>query len=200
MRRRINNGFSISFAACVVAAFFVLIVPLRWIVAAVFAGLIHELCHYWMIRLCGGIVDRITIDWDGITMDTSALSPGKEFLCTFAGPAGELCLMLAFRHLPRTAVCALFHAAYNLLPVYPLDGGRILKCVLEILLPKQAAEKTADVISTAITWLLILFGIAAAIWMNLGIMPVIFAFILWKKSRSRKIPCKPAQQRVQYTY
>ena len=55
-------------------------------------------------------------------------------------PDDEVLYELAFsRTLPRFALVNFCLLAYNLLPFYPLDGGRLLRAVLRTLLPLRAA-------------------------------------------------------------
>ncbi len=60
--------------------------------------------------------------------------------CSPPRPAMNLALLLAFSHaaaLLRWSISACW--PYNLLPFYPLDGGRLLRAVLRTLLPLRAA-------------------------------------------------------------
>ena len=72
-------------------------------------------------------------------MELGCLSPVRELLAAAAGPVGSLSLMLMGRFFPRLALCGLVQGLFNLLPIYPLDGGRILRRALELALPDRAA-------------------------------------------------------------
>ena len=121
--------FTISPSACILGAMTVLLLPLRWIFAAFLAAAFHELCHALAVYLCGGSVQALVVGNRGAVMYADEMPPVRTLLCILAGPFGSLLLVLFVRWIPRVALCALFHAAYNLLPVYPLDGGRAIRCI-----------------------------------------------------------------------
>ena len=124
---------------CVALALTLLVLPLPWVAAAVLAAAVHELCHYLAIAALGGQVGRIAVGSGGAAMELGCLSPVRELLAAAAGPVGSLSLMLMGRFFPRLALCGLVQGLFNLLPIYPLDGGRILRRALELALPDRAA-------------------------------------------------------------
>ena len=120
-------------AACILGALAILILPLNWVLAGIIAAGFHELCHCLTVKAMGGRVWEFRIGVGGAVMETSPISTGRELLCVLAGPLGGIFLMLFYRWIPRVAISAGLQSAFNLLPIYPLDGGRALGCMIELL-------------------------------------------------------------------
>lgn len=193
-----NRGrLQFSAAACIWMAFLLLILPLRWLAAAIIAAVFHELCHLGAIYLCGGQVRRLFIEGHGARIEIPEMSRGKELLCALAGPAGGFVLMFFGRWLPRIALCAGMQSIYNLLPLYPLDGGRALRCLTALLLSPKLAESVCvwtERLTVGCIFFLAAYGSVA--W-GLGLFPMILSAVLYLRIRCRKTPCKPAVQAVQ---
>lgn len=163
--------------ACPVFALLLLLLPLPWLLAAVTAAVFHELCHAGAVYALGGRIRRVTIGPAGAVMETEIFGQGRELLAALAGPAGSLALVLLGRFLPRLAVCAGIQGLFNLLPLYPLDGGRALRCALE----GRVSGRTLRFLEG------VLAGLAAVIVLRWSIF---FAGILLIRLFFGKIPCK----------
>lgn len=113
--------------AYVALAVWILLFPIQWVAGALTAALIHEIGHMAAIWAFGGRVWKIVIGPTAARICTQPMDPQTEFWCALAGPLAGSLLLLFWRWIPRTAVCALVQTVFNLLPVYPLDGGRVLR-------------------------------------------------------------------------
>lgn len=184
-----GNNFRISPYACIGGALLLMVVPAQWWLGAVLAALFHEISHFAAIYLTGGRVIGISIGVVGAKMEIMPMSRGREALCALAGPVGSLLLALGFSFFPEIALCALVQGLYNLIPVYPLDGGRILRC----LLPSSVC---AGIEVFAII-LLMGSGIWCCFSFELGILPMIPGLTAAICSVKRKIPCKESRIAVQ---
>jgi Zn-dependent protease/CBS domain-containing protein len=110
---------------------------------------VHEMCHSFVAQHYGLPMNGITLFIFGGVAEMSDEPPSAktEFLMAVAGPISSLIIGLAFllvasldaiREFSTAAFVALrwigiiniFLAAVNLIPGYPLDGGRILRSIL----------------------------------------------------------------------
>lgn len=192
-----ERRFRISGAALIWLALMSLVLPLRWISAAIFAAVFHECCHMLAIRLCGGRIKGLRITETGASMDVAALTPWQELFCALAGPLGSMLLFLTLKLTPRLAVCALFHGLYNLLPVYPMDGGRALMCITALAFGEERAGDICLWVTRIFCGMLLLAGFYAFLVLRIGIFPLLLAGFVICKANMRKMPCKEGALAVQ---
>ena len=132
------------------------------------AAALHEVGHWLVLRLAGGKATALRIGVLGAVMETdsSRLSYPRELAVVLAGPAVNLAAaFLLSRWGAATAAGAhLALAAVNLLPLWPLDGGRALTLLLCWWLGPGAGNR-------AVGWI----GGAAAMLLALALLYVVWA-------------------------
>jgi stage IV sporulation protein FB len=169
---------------CLLLALMLLLLPLQWVLAAMLAALVHELFHAAVILLLGGQIYGIHLSASGIRMEVAPMSPGREVLGALAGPLGSAVLTLFVPIAPRIALCAAVHCLFNLLPLFPLDGGRILRNLLSLYLPARWAElifiKSQHLLRVSI---LALCFLASLRW---GIIPAVLGFMILMRQRKAR--------------
>lgn len=174
---------SIDPAALLSLALALLVLPLRWLLAWALAAGVHELCHWLAVSACGGEVRWLALGPGGAEMAVSGLSRGKELLCALAGPMGALLVLPLARWMPAVAVCAVFQSACNLLPLYPLDGGRALRCGMLMLFPEKAALGICGAVAIFCLAMIWLGALYAVFVLKLGLMPLVLALMLQMKTK-----------------
>lgn len=174
---------------CIACAFVLLVLPVNWLISAAAAALVHEACHILAVMLMGGTVRRIHISATGCRIDTGEMGNIKSILCMLAGPAGSLALFVLGRRFSRIAVCGLIQGSYNLLPIMPLDGGRVFLRILDMVCPHKT--------ETVMRWVRRLVGLAvfaaavlAVSVRQYDVFSLIFCLLLYIGLVGRKIPCK----------
>lgn len=198
---RLSFGVLPLFAALIIAG------EGRTLALSVISLLLHELAHAIAARNLGFATRRISIYPFGAVLhvEPAIQASDCEWIVALAGPLCSFGIASATRliaHLlPNAAetLDAFVHtnaalALLNLLPAYPLDGGRIAKS----LLTKYAEERTARRISLAFTAILSLLLAAAGVycigkgipaWTLLAIAPylLVSAWIEWKHVRPNAV-------------
>lgn len=132
----------IDACAYLFAAVCVLLLPFSWLMSWLFAVTFHEIGHLMALRLCHIRIDGIRIGFLGAEISTASLTPLQELLCAGAGPLCSFSLLLAVSDYPAAAMIGLVQGIFNLLPIYPLDGGRMLRSIVILIRENMDARKT----------------------------------------------------------
>lgn len=192
-----GRGVSISGWALIGLAALILILPLKWVAAAIAAAGFHECCHLIASRLVGCKIRSVDIHMGGAVIGTDAMLPWQELVCVLAGPVGGLMLLLLVRWFPRLAICAGIHSLYNLLPLYPLDGGRAVRCLCRFFLPPDRGEALCEGMELLCRLGLLFLAFYGTAVRHLGIMPLLGVGLILLRTKNRKIPCKRMTKAVQ---
>jgi Zn-dependent protease/CBS domain-containing protein len=166
---------------------------------ALFFGsvLVHELAHALVAQARGIRVQDITLFlFGGVTRArVESRGPGDEFLIALVGPltsgllAGLFGIVASLGHDVLSAPLAgtfgylawtnLLLAVFNLVPGFPLDGGRLLRAAIwKTTGSLGRATRIASVAGQGVGWLLVAAGVA---WLLGGDLAggIWFAFIGW---------------------
>lgn len=178
-------------SALLTPALFLLLTDTPILLAALLpAALLHELAHYAVLRLCGVRTARFTLTGLGASLyvpELHRLSYGAELLSAAAGPLMNL-LLWALLSLTGREELTLFAGAQmvlgvlNLLPVRPMDGGRILWLATAYLTEPYTADRVAAAVGLAASSALL----ALCLWLVLTTGSGLFLLLgaLWLAYRS----------------
>ncbi|WP_281889033.1 site-2 protease family protein [Paenibacillus sp. YYML68] len=172
---RFHPLFTLLMLLSVITGYFIEIVTLFVIV------LIHELGHVSVARSFGWKVKEVQLlPFGGVAAMEEA--PGsralEELLVALGGPLQNVWMMLVAYALTLLGLIpqawgdyfiqanALI-AAFNLLPVLPLDGGRILQVLIGLWLPYQRTMQVSTLVSLVVSGVLII-GAAFHVWTEQG--------------------------------
>jgi len=134
-----------------------------YVIALFGSVLLHEICHAAVARLYGLRTREIVMfPIGGVSRLESQPKAKQEPLIALAGPAANLIIgvaLLATQHdflplekltvptdanlLERIALGNLLLGVFNLLPAYPMDGGRILRSLIALRKPEDEATQIA---------------------------------------------------------
>lgn len=165
----------VSPGAVVLLAVFVWLSSPAVLGALLLAALCHELGHYVLLRRRGAWVRTLRISLWGAEMQLGGrLSYGAELLAAAGGPGVNLLLGLALAAAGRLweplyllAGAQLVLGLFNLLPLLPLDGGRMLWLAISWAFDPFLADRCLRVLGLLLS-LLLLCGGAALLWRRDG--------------------------------
>lgn len=147
-------------------------------IVAIFACVVlHEFGHILMARRFGIVSPEVTLLPIGGVADMNRMpdKPYQELLIAIAGPAVNLVIAVAIllymgvaadmvgaAHiadprvglLPRLAVANVFLAVFNMIPAFPMDGGRVLRAGLAMWIGRGRATRIAATIGQGFAFLL----------------------------------------------
>jgi stage IV sporulation protein FB len=152
---------------------------MAWIIAAS----VHELLHIVALNVCGYSIKEVAIGCAGAQIKTDAYAGKRMIICALAGPLSGFVLFALLKYFPRIAICGLVQSLGNLIPLYPLDGGRVLRNVLNMLFSNQVAFVIFKIVEVIVILALLIISIVCTFRLNLGIMPVLMmcVFLIKKK-------------------
>lgn len=147
-------------------------------------AVVHELGHSFVASGMGYRLNKIVLMPFGAVVkgDTEGLKPVDQLKIALAGPFLNLCIALLFvafwwivpelyAFTDVVVEANLSMALVNFLPVYPLDGGRVLSSYLAIKLGSEKAFKISKAIGACFAvGLVVLFIITAFKALNLSLL------------------------------
>ena len=163
-------------------------------VVALFASvLLHELGHAMVARQCGvRTLEIVMFPIGGLSRLEKNPKPAQELWIALAGPlvniiiAGALLGYIYYTHQPMVvgnlldptvgnlALNNLILAAFNLLPAYPMDGGRVLRAII-------ARYKSEDEATRIAAWAGRMLAISMGLYglLSMQFMLVFIAFFVY---------------------
>jgi Zn-dependent protease len=162
------------------------------LIMAVFGCVVlHEFGHALMARRFGIETADITLYPIGgvARLRRMPRAPGAELLIALAGPAVNFAIVAAMLLLAWIGVIHLaldsfllsllvinvLLAVFNLVPAFPMDGGRVLRALLSAFLGRARATSVAAAVGRVMA---VLFGLAAIFWTHNPLHLALAAFIV----------------------
>lgn len=142
---------------------------------------LHEFGHILTARRFGIVSTEITLLPIGgvANLDHMPDTPYQELLIALAGPAVNIVIALGLflalgaiqpealtqldnpqvNLFARLAAANLFLAVFNMIPAFPMDGGRVLRAALAMWLPRATATRIAALIGQGFAFVLGFLGL-----------------------------------------
>lgn len=177
VKYRFHPLFSIMMLLSVVTGYFIEMVTLFGIV------FIHELGHVAAARHFGWRIKEVKLlPFGGVAVveELASVPVKEELIVAMSGPLQNMWMILVAYPLVLLGVLPaewgvyfieanLLIALFNLLPVLPLDGGKVLAAVLSSFLPYQRTIRIAAMISLLFSFLMIAAAFMHWLWTGDGL-------------------------------
>ena len=146
------------------------------------ALLCHEVGHIFAMVCCGVTICGVSLRISGAVIQHGLCTYRQELICAAAGPAASVLLSLAgYRLCPELSVLSAILGLVNLLPLYPLDGGRILRGLLLLVLKEETALHIVKSTTFVVCCVLMAAACCITASLQIGIWPIFAVLaILWR--------------------
>ena len=167
---------SVSPVTFIMAVFFVAFGMAYEFVCSMTAVIVHEFAHAKVAKKLGYALNNIKIMPYGASLNGMAeLTPKHEIMIAAAGPAVNLVLGLIFAAMwwliPISyaftqvfCLCNIYIGVFNLIPVFPLDGGRIMLALLSVRVKRQKAYFVMRIVSIVFGAVMIALFVLSAVY------------------------------------
>lgn len=162
-----------------------------------FFSILHEVGHIIIALLFKVKLEKIEIMPFGLSASFDTSLKNKEIFVTLAGPFMSLALAILCKYIDLIYITVqeavysnILILLFNIIPIYPLDGGRIIKCILNSKFDIIKTENLTNKISyITIIILTIISSIAVYYYKNLAIFLVcIFLWnMLWQEKNYKTL-------------
>lgn len=194
--KRMKLRLKIHPAGAVLAALGLMLFPSAGMLAAAAAMLLHEGGHVLAMALCRVKECRIELTPFGGVADVPGFErlPGRQqCLIALAGvPVSAASAWLCLRFAPQTEFFRLFYrfslgmALVNVLPVWPLDGARLLLCAARRLGWEEATRQGMLWLAYLLAAAMLALGVAGvfqgSVNLSLFLLPPYLAYAAWQSS------------------
>lgn len=131
--------------------------------------IVHELGHILTLRLYGLRIRRISADLRGLRIEYGGVcAPLGHVVSALAGPVAGLAYAFAASWMARrtgnevlmlSSGVSLLLSLFNLLPILPLDGGRVFSLLVTELLGGRRGDRLTKVVSLTLAAALLAAGL-----------------------------------------
>ena len=167
-----------------------LILPVPTVIAVFISILIHELSHAYVADRLGWMVSGIKIDlFTGSAAIDTNIHEKDSIPVVAAGPLSNLALAIVsifigvffpYNFLVTMVVVNILLFLFNILPIYPMDGGRILRDTLYLKLKNRRKSVRISAVVSLITTALVLFYAIYSLSVILIIFCLLFGYMALK--------------------
>lgn len=171
--------------------FILLLLGIDKFISIFIAVLVHELAHTYVAKKLNHYVDHVYLDLlnGAAAIDTSYSSYKDTIKIVAAGPISNLLLfgigsflmsVIPSSFLETFCFINILLFIFNILPIYPLDGGRISKACMQWLTTPSTGRKYNGYLSMVTSILLMIFGIYSQD-IILSLFCIFFVYIAYKE-------------------
>ena len=156
--------------------------------------LLHEMGHVAMARRFGIRTRSITLHVLGgmASIEKEPENPIEEIYIALAGPAVNLLLLLLaipliYMGVPggfELAFINLIMAVFNLVPAYPMDGGRVLRAALSLKMGHRRATEVSLKIASIFAIAFVIIGMYVG-WLGLALVGGFLLFITYAQKNNQ---------------